>query len=217
MQQLQNDLRPGMSEIEVSAHLGQLLAERGSEIAATPPLVNSGPSAWADVHAFPSHRRLQRGDVVSVDCCGVIDRYHANLARTFALGKPNRRAQQIIALAADSVLELQKQARLGEGPELALAAADRYVRSRIPEENIWWVGGYSLGIGMPPSWVGHTYLANDGPQRCEWQPGYVSNYENVFTDRAEGFEAQNIDTIVMTETGLEVLSALPRKLLEVAV
>jgi len=214
MRQLQRDLKPGITELEVSAHLAWILASRGSEVAATPPLVNSGPTAWADTHSFPSRRVLRAGDTVAVDCCAVANRYHANLGRTFALGTPNPRAREILELASGSIVELQRAARLGEGPESAAAAADRYVRERVAAENIWWVGGYSLGIAMPPSWVGHAYLANDGPQRCCLLTGYVSNYETVFIDREEGFEAACIDTVMMTDAGLEVLSSLPRGLLD---
>lgn len=214
---LQDLLRPGLTGVQVSAELNRLLAENGSEIAATPPLVNAGPTAWTDVHAFPSHRPLQSGDVISIDCCAVVDRYHANLARTFVLGDPLPRVGEMLAAAGESVSVLLAQAKLGEGPEFALEAAQKYIRKRVPAENIWWIGGYSLGIAMPPGWVGHTYLANDGPEKCRWLPGYVSNYENVFIDPDLGCEAQNIDTLVMTESGLEVLSGLPRKLIEVPV
>jgi Xaa-Pro aminopeptidase len=213
MLQLQRDLRPGMSGLEVSAHLSLLLARRGSEVAAMAPLVNSGPTAWTDTHSFPSKRRLESGDVVCVDCCAVIDRYHVNLGRTFALGTPNERAARILTLAAGSVLELQRAARRGEGPEAAAAAANRFVRERIAAEQVWWVGGYALGIAFAPSWVGHTYLANDGMDKCRLDTGYVSNYENVFIDREAGFEAAYIDTILMTDAGLEVLSSMPRTLL----
>jgi Xaa-Pro aminopeptidase len=176
-------------------------------------LVNFGPTAWADTHAFPGGRLIADGDVVAVDCCAVVDRYHANLARTFSVGKPNELAAQILDKAAGSIDELQKAARVGDDPAAACGIADRYVRERIPSKNVWWVGGYSLGIGFPPSWVGHTYLANDGLEKCRLLPGYVSNYENVFLDEEAGFEAAYIDTVVMTDRGLEVLSTLPRGLL----
>lgn len=215
MLRLRERLKPGLSEAEVSALLNLLLAEEGSEPAATQPLVNSGPTAWVDVHAFPSQRRLQAGDVISVDCCAVVHRYHANLQRTFVLGPSSTKARAMIAAAAGSIDVLCREARLGEGPERAAAAAVAYVRERVPAENIWWVGGYALGLGSPPSWVGHTYLANDGEERCELREGYVSNYENVFFDEAEGFEAGYIDTVVMTRDGLEALSKIPRALLEV--
>jgi hypothetical protein len=63
--------------------------------------------------------------------------------------------------------------------------------------------------------VGHTYLANDGLERCTLEPGYVSNFENVLVDRDEGFAAVTIDTLVVTETGIEALSTIPRELLDV--
>lgn len=213
MLELQTELTPGMTELEVSARLSSLLAQRGSEVAAMAPLVNSGPTAWIDTHSFPSRRKIESGDVVTVDCCGVVDRYHANLGRTFSIGKPNARAAAMLTATAESVTELQRFARLGEGPEGAAAAADRYVRERIPAEQIWWIGGYCLGIAFAPSWVGHTYLANDGLEKCVLRPGYVSNFENVLVDRQDGFEAGHIDTVVMTESGLEILSSIPRGLL----
>ena len=216
-ERLSEELRPGISELEASARVGMLLAEEGSEIAAMPPLVSSGPDAWRDTHAFPGHRLLQPGDVVSVDACGVVDRYHANLSRTYALGEVSAVARELLEQAAGSVDELVRAARPGEGPEAAAAAAERYVRERIPPERIWWIGGYSLGLALPPSWVGHTYLANDGPQRCLLAPGYVSNFENILFDEDEGFAAAFIETVVMTDSGLEVLSRLPRTLIDVAV
>jgi Xaa-Pro aminopeptidase len=215
MATLRERLRPGMTELQAAALLTSLLADRGSEVPATPPLVCSGPTAWVDTHSFPSRRELEAGDTVSIDCCAVIDRYHANLCRTFAIGEPNSEAALLLDAAAGSVAELQRAARLDEGPEVAMAAAERWVHDRVPEEKIWWVGGYSLGIGLPPSWVGHTYLANDGLSKVTWRPGYVSHYATVMVDREGGFEAAAIDTIVMTEDGLEVLSDLPRGLLEV--
>ncbi len=215
MAALQERLRPGMTELQAAALLTTLLADGGSEVPATPPLVVSGPTAWVDTHSFPSRRVLEEGDTISIDCCAVIDRYHANLCRTFALGSPNAEAARMLDAAAGSVDELVRLAVLGEGPERAAAAAERWVHDRIPQEKIWWVGGYSLGLALPPSWVGHTYLANDGLSKVTWRPGYVSNYETVLVDKEGGFEACAIDTIVMTEEGLEVLSNLPRGLLEV--
>lgn len=217
MLQLRSEMAPGMTELEVSVRLTQLLVQHGSGLAATPVLVNSGPRAWVDVHAFPSARALVPGDVVSVDCCATVAGYHANLARTFVLGPSQTRARAIIAAAAGSFEELRRHAVLDGDPAPAAAAADRYVRERVAAAQVWWVGGYALGLGAMPSWVGHTYLANDGVRKCVLKAGYVSNFENVFVDEQEGFEAGCIDTVVMTPDGLELLSAIPRELLDIPV
>lgn len=207
-------LRAGMSELEVSALITSLLAERGSEIAAQPALVSSGPGAWCDTHAFPSARRLSDPDVVCVDACAVVDRYHVNLCRTYAIGRPNALAGELLGLAAGSLAELCGAARAGEGPEAAMALSEAYVRDRIAGERIWWLGGYALGLALPPSWVGHAYLANDGPERIVLQDGWVSNVETILYDRDEGFEAAAIDTVAMDGGVLAPLSRLPRGLLQ---
>jgi Xaa-Pro aminopeptidase len=217
MTALQGRLEPGMTELQVSALIHLLLADEGSEPASSQPLVSSGPTAWRDVHAFPSHRTLEPGDLVSVDCCAVVDRYHANLSRVFVLGEDHAEASALLEAAHGTIPELQAHARLGEDPAAAMAAAEAYARARIAPEKLWWVGGYGLGIGLPPSWVGHTYLANDGPEAITLEEGYVSNFETVIVDEPGGFEACCIDTLVMTKDGLEVLSELPRRLLPVAV
>lgn len=211
--QLATELRAGMTELEIAARITYLLAERGSEVAGQHPLVSSGPSAWADIHAFPSRRVIQSGDIVSIDASAVIDRYHVNLSRAFAIDTMNQWAEDLLARTQSCVDLLCSSAVLGEGPEKAMALAEQDLRANIPAENIWWVGGYSLGIAFPPSWVGHTYLANDGLEKIVLDPGYLSNFETVIFDREQGFEVCAIDTLLMTPDGLTVLSKLPRGLL----
>ena len=77
---------------------------------------------------------------------------------------------------------------------------------------MWWVGGYALGVSLPPDWVGHTYLSNDAYEQFTWEPGYVTNYENILFDREAGFTASYMETLLMTETGIEILSRVPRTL-----
>jgi Xaa-Pro aminopeptidase len=213
LEALRDVLGTGLTEREVAARLDLLLAERGGETPACPSMVSSGPLAWCRNHAFPSRRPLERGDTIYVDCCGAVDRYHANLCRTFALGCRPPRAVENLEVVTGSVAALQNSARLGDPLDEALGVAESYVRSRLPMDRIWWVGGYSLGLAQPPSWVGHAYLSNDAySQPLTWQPGLVFNFENVFFDRDEGSIGAAIDTVVMTERGLDVLSRLPHEL-----
>src|SRR5690606_26496492 len=105
------------------------------------------------------------------------------------------------------------EARVGESPQGPMAAAERQLREHVPAESIWWVGGYGFGIAFPPSWVGHTYLADDGPRPTPLDVGYVSNFETILFDRAAGFEAAAIDTIVVGADEVAALSRIPRRLI----
>jgi Xaa-Pro aminopeptidase len=204
--------RPGQTELQIAARLDSAMADHGGEAAAIGTMVSAGPGVWCRTHAPPSRRPVEAGDVVYVDACGVVNRYHADVCRTFAVGRDHPRARAILDVTAASVEEVCRAVRPGDPLDVAQRVAEEYVFSRFPREQVWWVGGYALGIAMAPSWVGHTYLSNDAFEQFTWEPGYVTNYENVLFDRDAGFTASYMETLLMTESGIEVLSRRPRTL-----
>lgn len=210
---LQAEVRPGQTELEIAARLNAAMAEQGGEEAAIRTMVSAGPEVWFKTHAAPSRRAVERGDVMYVDACGVVDRYHVDLCRTFAVGDDHAQARAILEQTAGSVLEVQRAVRPGDRLDVAQRIAEDYVYARVPREQVWWVGGYALGIALPPDWVGHTYLSNDAYEQFTWEPGYVTNYENIVYDAEQGFTASYMETLLMTESGIEILSTVPRELL----
>lgn len=209
---LPDEVRPGMTELQVAARLNGLMADAGGEEAAIRTMVSAGPHVWCRTHGAPGRRPVERGDVMYVDACGVVNRYHVDLCRTFAIGEDHPEAREILEVTAGSVLEVQKAVRPGDSLDVAQRVAEDYVFSRFPKESVWWVGGYALGIALPPDWVGHTYLSNDAFEQFTWEPGYVTNYENILFDRDKGFTASYMETLLMTEQGIEILSNVPRTL-----
>ncbi len=215
-------VRPGRTELEIAAHLNAVMAGLGGQEAAVRTMVSAGPDVWCRTHSPPTTRPVCVGDVMYVDACGVVDRYHADVCRTFAIGRDHPDARAVLEVTAASVGEVQRAVRQGDPLSVAQAAAEGYVFSRFPRERVWWVGGYALGIALPPSWVGHTYLSGDAFEDFTWEPGYVTNYENILfgwdnhvphpDGRRTGYTASYMETLLMTEHGIEVLSRLPREL-----
>jgi Xaa-Pro aminopeptidase len=205
-------VRPGQTELQVAARLDAAMADQGGESAAIRTMVSAGPDVWCRTHSPPSQRPLQVGDIMYVDACGVVNRYHADLCRTVAIGRDHLEARRILEHTARSVDEVQRAVRAGDPLEVAQRAAEEWVFSEIPREQVWWVGGYALGIAVPPSWVGHTYLSNDAFETFTWEQGYVTNYENIVFDREGGFTASYMETLLMTEGGVEPLSRHTREL-----
>lgn len=210
---IQADVRPGQTELEIAARLNAAMAAQGGEEAAIRTMVSAGPDVWFKTHAAPSRRPVERGDVMYVDACGVVDRYHVDLCRTFAVGDDHAQARALLELTAGSVLAVQQAVRPGDPLDVAQRIAEDHVYARVPREQVWWVGGYALGIALPPDWVGHTYLSNDAYEQFTWEPGYVTNYENIVFDADRGFTASYMETLLMTENGIEILSTVPRELL----
>jgi Xaa-Pro aminopeptidase len=205
-------VRPGQTELQIAARLDAVMADHGGESAAIRTMVSAGPDVWCRTHSAPSRRPVEVGDVVYVDACGVFNRYHADLCRTVSIGRDHPEVRAILEQTSGSVEEVKRTVRPGDPLDVAQRVAEDYVFSRFPREQVWWVGGYALGIAVPPSWVGHTYLSNDAFETFSWEPGYVSNYENVLFDREKGFTASYMETLLMTEDGIETLSQHSREL-----
>ena len=96
---------------------------------------------------------------------------------------------------------------------------DRYLEEKDLKKYLWWAGGYALGIAVPPDWVGSFFAEpREGVPDQPLQPGMVFNYENqfdVWEDWPGGSGAAYIETLLVTDRGLMVLSALPRGLVVV--
>jgi Xaa-Pro aminopeptidase len=204
-------VRPGMTEIEIEARLALAMAEQGGERAAIHTMVAAGPDVRRG-HGAPTRRPVERGDVLGIDTCGVYNRYHVDLCRTFTIGGDDPQSRDILDYTSRAVELMVEAVRAGDPLDVAQRLADDYIFARFSPDDVWWVGGYGLGIGFPPSWVGHTYLSNDphtAREALTWQPGYLSNFECiVYGDNG----AYYIDSLLMTESGLEPLSRHPRTL-----
>ena len=204
--------RPGRSELQVAAGLQAVMAEQGGEEPAIRIMVSAGPDVWCRTHGAPSRRPLETGDVMYVDACGVYSRYHVDLCRTFAIGRDHPQARAVLEDTAGSVDAVVSAVGPGDPLRRAQEVAEEYIFSRYPADRVWWVGGYALGIAMPPNWVGHTYLAGDAFEDFTWQPGYVTNYENILFDRDAGYTASYMETLLMGEERIQPLSRHPREL-----
>jgi len=209
---LLESVRPGQTELQIAARLDSVMADEGGEAAAIRTMVSAGSDVWCRTHSPPSQRRVEAGDVMYVDACGVVARYHADLCRTVAIGRDHEEARRILEHTARSVDEVKRAVRPGDPLDVAQRAAEEWVFARIPREQVWWVGGYALGLALAPSWVGHTYLSNDAFESFTWEPGYVTNYENIVFDRERGFTASYMETLLMTASGIESLSRHAREL-----
>lgn len=205
-------VRPGQTELQIAARLDSVMADHGGESAAIRTMISAGPDVWCRTHAAPSRRPVEVGDVMYVDVCGVVNRYHADLCRTVAIGRDHPEVRSILEQTAGSVEEVKQAVRPGDPLDVAQRVAEEYVFSRFPREQVWWVGGYALGIAVPPNWVGHTYISNDAFEKFTWEPGYVTNYENILFDRDRGFTASYMETLLMADSGIETLSRHPREL-----
>jgi len=170
----------GVTELEVYGAMVQAMASAGGEVAAIPLPVVSGPRA-ATVHGLAGRRRMEQGDLVGVDLCGVYHRYHANLARTFSIGEPSAPVRSAIDHAYGATQVFNDALEPGACVNEVMARLEDYYRTCGLLNDQWWVGGYELGVAFPPDWVGEfLYSMGDDHGPEFFADGDVFNFEANF-------------------------------------
>ena len=93
------EVRPGRTEREVAIAVERAMIDRGADGLAFDTIVASGPNG-AIPHHVPGQRRLEAGDLVTIDFGAQVGGYHADMTRTVALGQVDDWQREIYDLVA---------------------------------------------------------------------------------------------------------------------
>jgi Xaa-Pro aminopeptidase len=197
-------LRPGVEEREVALEIEFFLRRRGAEGVAFPPIVASG-ARGALPHAGASEKRLEPGELITLDLGAKVAGYHSDMTRTFALGKPSpemRRVYEAVREALEVALQGLKPGRTGkEVDALAREALGRHGLDR------YFVHSLGHGVGL---------AVHEGPGLSPYteevlEPGMVVTVEpGVYLPGVGGVRLEEL--VLITEDGIELLSRFPREL-----
>jgi Xaa-Pro aminopeptidase len=208
----------GAMETEIEAAIMAAAMRKGAGYPGIRTMIGTGPRAGTH-HSPATHRRIKRGDLVFVDFCGVLHRYHVNLNRTFSLGAPDARWTALMDTSAGCIDAILAEVKVGDPWSKVDKVGQRYLDETNLRKYVWWAGGYNQGIAFPPDWCGTYWIEpRRGTPDRPLVPGMFFNYENqfdVWEDWPGGSGAAYIETLMVTEKGLEVMSRLPRTLVTV--
>jgi Xaa-Pro dipeptidase len=198
-------IKMGMTEKELAAELVVQLLKNGSDPELPfAPIVSAGPNA-ANPHASPSDRKLQAGDLLVVDWGAAYDGYISDLTRTFAVGKVDEEYLKIHEI----VQQANAAGRAAAKPGVPCANVDNAAREVIEKSGygVYFTHRTGHGIGME----GHEepYMRGDNMQLLE--PGMAFTVEpGIYLPDRNGVRIE--DNVVITATGADVLSDMPREL-----
>src|SRR5699024_3413618 len=164
--------------------------EYGGDYTSIVPLLPSGEKTSA-CHLTWTDDTYKAGDPVILELAGCYKRYHCPLARTVILGEPSPEMQDL----SEVVLE---------GIEYACRQSIE-TRGYAKESRM----GYSTGLNYPPDWGEHTASIRPGDQTV-MEPNMVFHMiPGIWLDHI-GIEIS--ETFRVTETGVEILADVDRKL-----
>lgn len=197
-------IRPGLTERQIESQLRQAIREAGSEQHAFEPIILSGPNS-ALPHGTVTDRVVQEGDLLLFDFGAMVDHYPADITRTFAVGPLNPELTKIynVVLAAnEAAIRVAK-------PGLPAQEVDRAARKVIMDAGYgdFFIHrtGHGLGIDIheePNMREGNTRLL---------EPGMVFTVEpGIYLEGKGGVRIE--DNVLVTETGVEVLTSYPKSL-----
>ncbi|MFZ4515175.1 MAG: M24 family metallopeptidase [Acidimicrobiia bacterium] len=184
--------------------LERAMVDRGASGNSFEPIVASGPNA-AKPHARPSERVIEAGELVVIDFGCIMDGYCSDMTRTVSAGEPDPEARRMW----ETVREAQQLGRDAVAAGVSCADVDRACRDHIAAAG-WgdaFVHSTGHGVGLEiheDPRVAATATATLGA-------GFVVTVEpGVYVSGVGGVRIE--DTVVVTDTGSDPLTAFPKTL-----
>jgi Xaa-Pro dipeptidase len=198
-------IKIGMTERELAGELVIQLFKHGSDPELPfSPIVSGGPNS-ANPHASPSDRKLQAGDMLVVDWGAAYDGYISDLTRTFAVGEVDAECQKIHKI----VQEANAAGRAAGKPGVPCANVDIAARTVIEKSGYGKYFNHRTGHGIGMEAHEDPYMRGDNMQLLEVGMAYTVEPGIYLTNR-NGVRVE--DNMVITETGAESLSDMPREI-----
>lgn len=198
-------IEPGKTEKEVALELEFFMKRNGGEANAFDFIVASGKRG-ALPHGVASSKKIEKGDLVTIDFGTVYQGYHSDITRTVAVGNPSPKLKDIYQL----VLKAQKKVISEIKAGMSCVEADKIARDMIAEAGYKDNFGHGLGHGV-------GLEIHEGPRvsytsEDKLKSGMVVTDEpGIYISGLGGVRIE--DDLLITEDGCEVLNSAPKELI----
>jgi Xaa-Pro dipeptidase len=203
-------VQPGKTENQVAGEVYRTLMEEGGEHPAGGPYVVTGPRS-AVTHMLPERAVIEPGHTIYFEVGGCYKRYSGSLMRMASVGKPGNEAAHRAAVSIEALESMIATIRPGVTPQDVDRAGRGAMKKGGLGEEFRHRAGYSLGVAFAPGWgeglVDDIAEGNERPL----EPGQVFHLVPMAGFRGTGNMGFS-ETVLVTETGCEVLTEAPRQL-----
>lgn len=197
-------IQPGMTEKEVQWEISRYMVSLGADGPAFEAIVASGPNGSMP-HAQPADRRIQQGELITIDMGARYKGYCADLTRTICLGEPDEPRMREIY---DAVLNAMKTCEAGLYAGIQGKAADALARNALEVAGLAEYYIHSTGHGVGLQVHEGPHLSPRSPDGMILPAGTVVTVEpGVYIPGWSGARLE--DCVLVKEDGPEVLTQSP--------
>jgi Xaa-Pro aminopeptidase len=200
-------VRPGVQESEVAGELEFAARKAGVDQMAFPTIVAGGPRS-ALPHGRASAARIPAAGFIVCDFGVILAGYCSDMTRTVHMGRPQSGARRVY----EAVREAQQAALEVVKPGATVGEIDHAARKLLNSRRLgkFFTHSTGHGLGLEIHEAPRVAAGQDEPL----QPGMVITIEpGVYLPGRFGVRIE--DTVVVTETGCEVLTPCPKELITI--
>lgn len=200
-------IQPGMTEKEVQMEISRKMVELGADGVSFESIVASGPNGSMP-HAHAGQRRIQRGELITIDMGARYKGYCADMTRTICLGEPTEPRMREVY---EAVLNAMKTCEAGLRAGISGKAADALARNALEMVNLHEYYVHSTGHGVGLQIHEGPNLSERAPEDVMLPVGAVVTVEpGVYIPGWSGTRVE--DCVLLKADGVEVLTQSPTDL-----
>ena len=206
MEVINPDVRQCDAVVEIQKSLFYGTPEFGGEYSSIATLLPTGKGTSAS-HLTATQDKFVTGEATIIELSGVYNRYHAPMARTVLLGKPDQLKIDTMNKTIEALQAGIDQTKPGNTADDVAQAfwkvLDKYGIEKKSRT------GYSIGIGYPPDWGEHTLNIYKGDMTV-LEKNVCFHMIAVMQFGDWGVEAS--EAIRVTDNGSELFCDFPKEL-----
>ena len=197
-------VKVGIREMDIAAELDFQMRMLGAEKPAFETIVASG-ARTALPHAHPTTKKIVLNELLLIDMGATLDGYDSDMTRMSFLGIPSKRVNNLYKAVLEAQLAGIAAVKAGIPAGRVDAAAREVLKRHELDKAFVHSTGHGLGLEI-----------HEGPriakkEKTKLQAGMVITIEpGAYIDGFGGVRIE--DTVLVTETGCEVLTPTPKEL-----
>jgi len=205
LEEIYNDIKPGVTEKEIAAKLVYLMLHFGAENVSFDPIVVSGPNG-SRPHGVPGEKKIEAGEFVTMDFGSLYHGYCSDMTRTVAVGHVTEEMDKVYHTVLNAQLAGIAAAKAG----VLGSDVDGAARKVIADAGYGEYFGHGFGHGVGVE-IHETPYASGKWKKPLSAGAVISAEPGIYLPGRFGVRIE--DVIIIRDGGCDIITKAPKELM----